>query len=701
AAMLDRTISEVSRLAPDLPVGDVLARSPLRRAVLAATVLLAFIAAFAGLNSEAMARWQRAWIGLADEYWDRKTTLEARVLVRPGDRIRDFRDSSGQSTGGRPGEYRHPRGGDLTLLIEVPETRRPDGTEWVIPERVQVSFQDASGSSGTSQVTRTGDRQFLFTRAGLLEDMELWIRGNDFVTRESYRIRVVDPPQIDRIVMQCTFPEYTGWNEIPERDTQVVQGTQISLPMETQFVMQATASKPLVGVRVEFGRYVLEASRRDGKTSGTLLRTALESGADPERITIPADVAATFLETDGRGIRVPFILRQLDPEESVQAGEPLPDPSQPFELPSDSRIRIYLEDEDDIFSADATRVAVSGIPDLEPIVEAEFRGIGEAITRKAVIPVHGVIRDDYGVVKARFEFRVDDEEEWRPRPFRQPPAEATREFRFRRDAQQEYETFEVLPLDLNVGQKLTLTVYAEDGDDRNGPHISRSKPVPAYTFRIVTNEELLSLLYGRELNLRRRFERIIEEVTETRDDVVTHRERAEELLKLRENSTAENATERARLQTAITVSAERASHQVLKNASELRAIEQAFRDILEELVNNAVHTRQMVDRIDSLIVEPMKQINDDEFPAADQAIGLFRLRSEQGNNPVQPMGQAIESLDRILERMNAILSEMKDLVEFHEALQDLENIIQQEEELSEETRKVRNQDLIRKLKLLD
>src|SRR5690606_29785942 len=131
AAMLDRTISDVSRLAPGLPVGDVLARSPLRRAVLAATVLLAFIAAFAGLNSEAMARWQRAWIGLADEYWDRKTTLEARVLVRPGDRIRDFRDASGNFTSGRPGEYRHPRGGDLTLLIEVPETRRPDGTEWV------------------------------------------------------------------------------------------------------------------------------------------------------------------------------------------------------------------------------------------------------------------------------------------------------------------------------------------------------------------------------------------------------------------------------------------------------------------------------------------------------------------------------------------------------------------------------------------
>ena len=700
-AMLDRTVSDVSQLAPELPVRDVLARSPLRRAAISATVLVAFIAAFAGLNSEALARWQRAWIGLAEEYWDRQTVLEARVLVSPGDRIREFQDESGQPTSGRPGTYRHPRGGDLTVLIEVPDTKRPDGTEWVVPSDIQVSFQDASGASGSSRIARTGDRQFLFSRAGLLEDMELWIRGNDFASRQPYRIRVVDPPQIDRIVMQCVFPEYTGWNQIPERDTQVVQGTQISLPMETRFTMQAASSKPLVSVRVEFGRYVLQASRQDGTYSGSLLRTSAEAGGDAERITIAPEVAAGFLPGDGRQIQVPFLLQQVDPEAEAVATGPLPDPSEPFVLPADSQIRLYLEDEDDIISADPSRVTVNGIPDADPVIDAEFRGIGEAITRKAVIPVRGVIRDDYGVVQARFEFRVDDEEDWRPRPFRKPPATSTREFRLQRSDEQEYETFEVLPLELNIGQKLTLTVYATDGDDLNGPHIARTKPVPAYTFRIVSNEELLSLLYSRELNLRRRFERIIEEVEATRDDVADHRLRAMELLKLRGEAAADTGEQRDRLQTAITVSAERASHQVLKNASELRAIEQSFRDLLEELVNNAVHTRQMVDRIDALIVAPMKQVNDDEFPAADQAIGLFRLRSEQGDNPVPAMDQSIESLNRILARLNAILSEMKDLVEFHEALQDLENIIQEEQNLSEETRKARNQELIRRLKLLE
>ena len=70
------------------------------------------------------------------------------------------------------------------------------------------------------------------------------------------------------------------------------------------------------------------------------------------------------------------------------------------------------------------------------------------------------------------------------------------------------ERFQVLPLDLKVGQKLVLCVSAEDGDNINGPHHSRGEE---YAFQIVSDEDLLALLYVKEVNLRERFERIIAE----------------------------------------------------------------------------------------------------------------------------------------------------------------------------------------------
>jgi hypothetical protein len=250
-----------------------------------------------------------------------------------------------------------------------------------------------------------------------------------------------------------------------------------------------------------------------------------------------------------------------------------------------------------------------------------------SITRKAVIPIKGLVTDDYGVAKSRFDFRVNTEEQWRARPFRTSPEGNPKSFTLKRSEEQEIEQFEVLPLDLAIGHKLTLTVYAQDGDNLTGPHTNRGEQ---YAFQIVSEEELLSLLYARELNLRRRFEQIISEIEGTQKDLILHRTRVEEGRKLK-NSPPESGKEKDRdmqlreLDTAVAVCAERSLHQIRKNAGENAAIEDSFKAILEELVNNSVHTRQMVDRIEGLIVRPLTEINQSDFPASDQTLGLFKL----------------------------------------------------------------------------
>ena len=107
---------------------------------------------------------------------------------------------------------------------------------------------------------------------------------------------------------------------------------------------------------------------------------------------------------------------------------------------------------------------------------------------------------------------------------------------------QAFEQFDVRPHELKLGQKVTLTVFAQDGDNLNGPNTIRGQ---RYVFKIVSEEALSSILYGKEVNLRRRFEKIIEEVEDTKKDFILHRVRVQEAAQLRgETPQPENALTR-------------------------------------------------------------------------------------------------------------------------------------------------------------
>ena len=80
------------------------------------------IIALYGVNEKAMARWKDAFIDVKDRYWERRTQLVVKVLAQPGDRIKEFKTSSDGA-----GEYKHPRGSDLTLLIEGPLGKNEQG----------------------------------------------------------------------------------------------------------------------------------------------------------------------------------------------------------------------------------------------------------------------------------------------------------------------------------------------------------------------------------------------------------------------------------------------------------------------------------------------------------------------------------------------------------------------------------------------
>lgn len=682
-AMLERTVKEVAQGSSRLPLEDVFDKRPLRRAFFGALILSVSILILAVVNQPAMARWAKGYLELQNDYWNRETGLVVKVLAQPGDRIREFQDQT----------YKHGLGNDLTLVVETVEGKK-------VPERVQLTYRMQNGRDGGRTVmSRLGEGRFKHTITDVLDGMQIWVSGNDYTNPEPYLIEIVETPVLDQIELECRYPEYTGLNTLdpetglPQPDIRTVQGTQIALPVNTDFQMVSTANKPITRFSLETDQLKIQlepASAAGSSSKSNFLAWKNPQGEIVKQTSFSPAQLAQMCGPDHQVFRIPFTLVS---ENKATASQRIP-------LLIDQPMRIYLEDEDGLLVTEPIRLSVMGIIDQPPQVDTRLTGIGKSITRKAMIPVAGKITDDYGIQSTRFDFLLDEAKKFRPRPFRSKPAERPREFTLQRNEKEAWERFEVLPLDLKVGQKLSLTVHAEDADNLSGPHQVHGE---TYHFEIVTDEELLSILYSKELNLRKRFEQIFKEVTQTRDEL------KERVAQVRESQTIREKQKQGQTdpgwddkllenQSAVAISADRSLYGTRKNATETASIVESFHDIREELVNNGVATAQILGRIDDKILKPLTMIHEQDFPDVDQRLGLFRLAIEKNTDPLTEIQTSIDLLDAMLVRMQNVLNEMQDLLEFHEAIEMLKNLIEREKELTEETKKYRKNKLLDRLK---
>jgi hypothetical protein len=703
AAMVERTIDEAAQMSSALRLESVFDRTPLRRALVSAVVLVASVGTFSVVDAAAVSRWVHAFVNQDAVYWSRETQLVVKAIVQPGDRVREFRN----------GQLKHPRGVDLVLLVEVPEGAKA-------PAAVELDYTlDGGRGSGSLEMVKSGDRKFRHSISALLDSLSLWVSGGDYISRIPMRVEVVDAPRLDQVTLDCDYPNYTGLNRDSQgnvtRHTVEVQSSQVSLPMETGFVLHARANKPLVAMRIE------SESRRINITRdrATIAVRSPSGDAGPEQ-PLPPPPSGSFLSPSGTEAEIPFLLAaKADPKKAdvlSHAGSAAKAALRredslsrlPIAIPADCRMRIELEDTDGITSVEPIRLVINGVVDQPPVVQTELRGISASITRKATIPVTGTVTDDYGLAKAEFQFRVDKEKDWRISPFRHPPAGTPKEFALRREESDNTERFEVLPLELKVGQRLILSVFAQDGDNLNGPHSTRSEE---YVFQIVSDEELLSLLYVKEVNLRERFEKIISELEGVKKDLVDHQGRAR-ATDARSGGTGSGTKTAAKtnprdaegdpeslgdLQTAIAVCAVRSLHQVRKNSVETASVEESFRGLLDELVNNAVHTQQMADRIGQQIVQPLHLANEKDFPAADEAIGLFKLATDSRRDPVPQIENSVRTVTAVIGRLKMALAEMQDLVKFHELTARLQGMIKDQEQIIDTTKQEQKKKRLKEL----
>lgn len=675
-AMLQQTLADLSLQLGQLDVAPVFDFQPLRRGSLVAGVLVASIIGFGVVNVQAMSRWFAAYVEGEADYWERfrQNALSARVVAQPGDRIREF-------DGARL--YKHPRGGDLTLQIE-------SRANSVAPDQVVLSWRSLTQTGrtrGSVNLVPSGPGIYRHTIKNVADEQWFWLRGGDFATAEPYRVVIVEPPQIERVELQCDYPEYMGQESLEDRPVEL-SGTQVAIPAETRFEFRATASKPLMSVDIRAGAWEFGCGyERDakGKLQPVTARLTLRESptAEPRTIALEPRVSVECLPGDRRTLRLPAWITDSATERhktlDSQSAFPLP-------VPMRSEMQLTLQDEDDVISQEPASVTIVGTPDEPPVIEARRRGVRNAITRTASVPLAGVIRDDFGVLDAYFETRVDTLELVRTPLASQPRGQ--REFPLAASPQESVERFAVLPLELKEGQKLSLVLVAADGDHINGPHVVRSE---SFDFQIVSPEELLGRLYDQEVNLRARLEQIVEETVRVRADLDEQFKRAGERTALQAAEPTEKVAHETweaqyrQLEVAISAGAERNLHLIRKNHAECRSIEAAFRDIREEMVNNRVDSATLLERIDDGIVAPLNRINELTYTTVDQQIGLYRLREEQKQDPRPAITDSMTGVDGLLEQLKSVLSEMRERESINDLKKRLQEMIDRYEKLNEAT----------------
>jgi len=533
------------------------------------------------------------------------------------------------------------RGTDLEIVVKA------DVPPNRAPRVAEVRYRTEGGRRGRATMDRRGAaregencQEFVYTFRNVLSDIRFDVVGGDDRVRD-LKIVAVDSPVISQMTLHSTLPAYIRRRQPPLPVTGVMQ-----VPMGSRVVVcAAQANKDLVRVRVS---------------------SASDDPAVPAKTSEEAALTA-----DRRGFS--YTLERLD---------------------RDVTLLFTLFDTDGIASREPVRLVLVAAPDQPPQPAVQLDGIGTAITPQARVVVTGQITDDNGIGRVWFERAVDQ----RP-PTRQSIAELS-------DAPAVFRLndvgLEVRELGLKPGQKLTVSVQAADLCDLGrGPNQAGSE---RWLLEVVAPEQLRAMLEARELVLRQRFERMVQEMTETRD-LVAHLTFDTESKKSADDSkkTAADSKKSAAAKKSAepgdeesTESPERrgmlqmlrvqgALSNSLKSAQEALGVAEAFDDIRKQLINNRIDNEEWKNRLRTGIAEPLRNAAERMFPEFDRRLEKLQTGLDDRDAAPALRDRAQRQAEEILLVMRKVLDQMLEMEDFNQAIEILQNIIKMQEQIKEQT----------------
>ncbi|MFM8252949.1 MAG: hypothetical protein ACKOBW_15240 [Planctomycetota bacterium] len=697
--LLKFTSGEALRELTEVRLGNLFNLRPLVIRLLLAVLLVGSLIGLAAVKRDTFTlAARRLWL-IDPRPWPRSARIEVVGIEvqRPAGAASALTSSPLLSF--QAGPVKVARGASFNLRVLA------DANAAVVPESCTIFYRSSDGDRGRVPMKRIGRERseqmdgaarrvqwYAFDGKpfkGILSSVEFDVVGYDHRVG-SYAVQVVDSPTVTETKLDCVFPEYlvdektASW--LPRTIDYLPSGTQ--LPRGTQFTLKVKTNKPLQ-------RVVIHNPDKDE--------------------TVTLDVSGTGAAAQEFSHTVAAI-----------------DGNTTFE--------ISLLDQDQVFSERPHRVVIAAVPDEAPKVDVRLAGIGTAVTPDVLVPTRGKVEDDYGIAKTWLELQVNDRQSQNREFLLGPGGKVDTEVDFR-ELRSEPMGWELKPQD-----KLRIRVSAQDRFKLGeaGPNVGGGE---LYELEVVTSEELLRLLEARELGLRRRFEQIIEEVTELRDSLLrvkTELVRADSTDKAKDEkkdspaakdqdknkdqATAagqnedqapaegkpaadkpadgkpadgasdegelgqQTAAERA--QTLRLLRVQRASQQSMKSAGEVLGVAVSFEDIREELVNNRVDTEDRKNRLKEQISDPLKKVVQGDFPELDRKLAELEKALLDSNLAFPAADQSAQQADLVLNELNTVLQNMLDLETFNELLDIVRSLIKEQNEVIDRTKLQKKKQLL-------
>ena len=594
---------------------------------------IAIVAAVVGLhyyNSMYLPVWYSRVICLSSDLWPR----QARIWV----------DGFPEDANNPIGRIKIARGDDLDLRVWA-DANRP-----LVPKRVTMDYRDSNGVHRYATMVRQGavneteqpaskpndapadshsaPLSFTFTLRGVLNPLTINFRGADVQLRGLY-IDVVESPVIVKAQLRLTYPKYMNKKD---RVVNVSDSTQI--PFGTKATLVLTPNKPLQSVTTQL--------------------TAVDGSK-----TSPA---VTFIKSSDASQPDSF---QLD------LGE----------LTSELSASFSLLDEDNLKSRKDASFAFSILPDAVPSPALAAKGMGVACTVDAIIPISGTITDDYGVSFARFAYTITRRGEkltgtipiadWPDRPL---------------DVKVNT-TFEPVKADVLLDDSISLCIETGDGYDlpeERNPNVAQT---PTTTLEIVTPQRMRTILEATELNLRRHFETVFDEVKTTRDLFNSSSIHKEEQKKESEGEGDSAAASTPAVPVAVRLlHADRAVQNARKNMQEFLAEAESFEDLVDQMVNNHIDTPEWKTRLHDGIAVPLTKIANESFTELEKRLIKFRTAMESDDWSALPglKTAAATQFESVVVQLDAVLAKMLQMEDFNEAIEELRSIIKKQEKMEDD-----------------
>lgn len=633
AQMLAHTHQDAGALVDEVAISRVFNYRPLQRKIALAIFVAATILLFLAFNaSAAQLAGERLYL-LADTPWPRSAEIEV-----VGIEIQHAPASEGRAATTQELSFNDHRmlkvgrGANVAVRVRAASHKR-------IPDYCTIYYRTADGDRGNVQMKKVGRlkdgyQQYVFEGKpfqGLLADLRFDVMGYDHRLRD-FHLEVVDSPALIGTEVACQFPDYM----VDEALSQWLPRTETltaatQLPLGTELTVHCRANKPLRQITIY-----------DPQSEQT---TTLEVSEESESFTLP-----------------------------------------PMTLASSVALELTLLDTDGVRSDRPQRLYIPAVRDEAPRVSVKLAGISSLVTPDVALPVTGSIEDDYGIAKSWFDLQINDQ------PPQQLPFTTARDgtlnhaFDFRELRSQD-SRWQLRPTD-----KLTLVVVGQDKHAlAGGP---QSGFGDRWELQVVTPDELLASLEARELGLRRRFEQVITELTDTRDELL--RAAAEPAPPASDNAPQTDANGKIKTEEGLSVSlrtliAQRALQQSQKSAQELLGIAGSFADIRTELINNRVDTEERKARLKEQIADPLSQIVQQRFPSFDGRLKAL----EATPNDAQVAQLAIDEATELLLDLDTVLQRMLDLETYNELVELVRSLIQEQEQLQSETKKQQAAELLK------